>query len=78
MRRRRKITLSVPSADFEFLHNYAREHGMKSRSAAIQRAIRLLRASDLGDAYEAEWQEWEETVDAELWEATVGDGLPHS
>ncbi len=60
MRRTRRISSSVPNADFKFLHNYAHEHGMKSRSVAIH-AIRLLRALDLGDAYQAASQEWEET-----------------
>ncbi|HEX7212110.1 MAG TPA: ribbon-helix-helix domain-containing protein [Propionibacteriaceae bacterium] len=70
--------MSIPSVDVEFLDSYAHEHGIESRSAAIQQAIRLLRASDLGDAYELAWQEWEATGEAELWESTAADGLPRS
>ena len=46
-----KVSVSIPSVDVEFLDSYAHEHGIESRSAAIQQAIRLLRAADLGDAY---------------------------
>ena len=73
-----KVSVSIPSVDVEFLDSYAHEHGIESRSAAIQQAIRLLRASDLGDAYELAWQEWEASGEAELWESTAADGLPPS
>ena len=73
-----KVSVSIPSVDVEFLDSYAHEHGIESRSAAIQQAIRLLRASDLGDAYELAWQEWEASGEAELWESTAADGLPRS
>jgi Arc/MetJ-type ribon-helix-helix transcriptional regulator len=73
-----KVSVSIPDIDVEFLDSYAHEHGIESRSAAIQRAIRLLRASDLGDAYEMAWQEWDESGEAELWEPTAADGLPRS
>jgi Arc/MetJ-type ribon-helix-helix transcriptional regulator len=73
-----KVSVSIPDIDIDFLDSYAHEHGIESRSAAIQRAIRLLRASDLGDAYEMAWQEWDESGEAELWEPTAADGLPRS
>jgi Arc/MetJ-type ribon-helix-helix transcriptional regulator len=73
-----KVSVSIPNIDVEFLDSYAHEHGIESRSAAIQRAIRLLRASDLGDAYETAWQEWDEAGEAELWEPTAVDGLSRS
>ena len=73
-----KVSLSIPSADVEFLDSYAHEHGIESRSAAVQRAIALLRASELGDAYELAWEEWEQSGEADLWEPTAADGLPRS
>ena len=73
-----KVSISIPSADVEFLDNYAHEHGIESRSAAIQRAIQVLRASELGDAYELAWQEWEQSGEAGLWESTTSDALPPS
>jgi Arc/MetJ-type ribon-helix-helix transcriptional regulator len=72
-----KVSLSIPSADVEFLDSYAHEHRIESRSAAVQRAIALLRAAELGDDYELAWEEWEESGEAELWESTAADALPH-
>ncbi len=73
-----KVSLSIPSADVEFLDSYAHEHGIESRSAAAQRAIALLRASELGDAYEVAWAEWEQSGEAELWEPTAADASQRS
>jgi Arc/MetJ-type ribon-helix-helix transcriptional regulator len=73
-----KVSLSIPNVDVEFLDDYAHEHGIESRSAAVQRAIGLLRASELGDAYELAWKEWDESGEAEVWEPTAADALPNS
>ena len=48
---------------------------MKSRSAAIQQAIRLLGDPELEDAYAAAWQDWEDSGDAQAWAVTMADGL---
>lgn len=61
--------------DVDFLDHYAAEHGVESRSAVVQRAVSLLRVTELGDDYAAAWSAWAE-ADAELWDAAVGDGLP--
>ena len=37
-------------------------------------AVRLLRASELGAAYEDAWAEWETGLDRMLWDATTADG----
>lgn len=70
-----KLSVSLPDEDVEFLDTYATSKGMASRSAAVQRAIRLLRASELGAAYEDAWADWAESDDAERWDATAGDGV---
>ena len=70
-----KLSVSLPSVDVDFLDSYAHQHGFGSRSAAVQEAIKLLRASQLGDAYEQAWAEWETSGDAELWESRTADGL---
>lgn len=70
------MSVSLPEEDVDFLDNYAREHDVGSRSAALHRAVALLRAAQLGDAYADAWQEWEESADARDWESTVADGLP--
>jgi len=70
-----KISVSLPDADIEFLDEYAKNLGVPSRSAVIQRAVQLLRATELGPAYAEAWQEWEADDDAEAWDTAVGDGI---
>lgn len=70
-----KMSVSLPDEDVEFLDRYSREHRMGSRSAALARAVKLLRASQLGPAYADAWREWEESGEAESWESATGDGL---
>jgi Arc/MetJ-type ribon-helix-helix transcriptional regulator len=70
-----KVSVSLPDEDVEFLDTYARAQGFASRSAALHKAVRLLRASELDGAYEQAWEEWEHSGDAEAWHATSGDGL---
>lgn len=70
-----KVSVSLPEEDVQFLDEYAEQQGRLSRSAVVHRAVRLLRASGLGAAYEAAWTEWDESDDARLWGATSNDGL---
>lgn len=70
-----KISVSLPDEDVEFLDQHARSSGAGSRSAVVQRAIRLMRAAELGPAYARAWEEWAAEGDAEAWEAVVGDGI---
>jgi Arc/MetJ-type ribon-helix-helix transcriptional regulator len=68
-----KISVSLPDEDVEYLDRYAQTQGLDSRSAALHKAVRLLRASELGAAYEDAWAQWSASHDAELWDAVVGD-----
>jgi len=70
-----QISVSLPDEDIEFLDEYARRIGVRSRSAVIQRAVGLLRASELGPAYAEAWEEWEAGGDADVWDAAVADGI---
>ena len=70
-----KVSVSLPDEDVEFLDSYAQAQGMDSRSAAVHKAVGLLRASQLEHAYEEAWAAWSAAGDAEAWEATSGDGL---
>ena len=70
-----KVSVSLPDEDIEFLDDYAASNGMASRSAAVHKAIRLLRSSGLGAAYEQAWTEWTTNDDAADWEAVVSDGI---
>ena len=70
-----KVSVSLPDEDVEFLDKYAETKGYDSRSAVVHRAVRLLRASELGDDYADAWAEWTDSRDADAWNAAVGDGL---
>ena len=70
-----KVSVSLPDDDVAALDEYARRQGLKSRSAAVQHAIRMLRHPDLEQNYAAAWQEWSQSGEQVAWEATASDGL---
>jgi Arc/MetJ-type ribon-helix-helix transcriptional regulator len=70
-----KVSVSLPEVDVEFLDAYARTEGYPSRSAVLQKAIRLLRATELTNPYQEAWGEWAASREASNWEVTIGDGL---
>jgi Arc/MetJ-type ribon-helix-helix transcriptional regulator len=70
-----KVSMSLPEEDVEFLDSYAQTQGYHSRSAVLHKAVRLLRAAELGDAYEGAWTEWAATGEAAFWEVASGDGV---
>ena len=70
-----KLSVSLSPSKVEALDKYAKTAGLKSRSAAIQQAIKLLGDPELEDAYAAAWQEWEDSGDAQAWAVTIADGL---
>jgi Arc/MetJ-type ribon-helix-helix transcriptional regulator len=70
-----KVSVSLPDEDVEFLDTYASSKGFVSRSAVVHKAVRLLRASGLGAAYEDAWQEWATEGEGTIWDVTINDGL---
>jgi Arc/MetJ-type ribon-helix-helix transcriptional regulator len=70
-----KLSVSLPAEDVHFLDSYSTREGLASRSEAVHRAVRLLRAAQLGPDYEYAWAEWDGSPDAEDWELSVADGL---
>jgi Arc/MetJ-type ribon-helix-helix transcriptional regulator len=70
-----KVSVSLPDDDVEFLDSYAQAQGIDSRSAAVHKAVGLLRASQLEHAYEEAWAAWSAGGDAGAWETAAGDGL---
>ena len=70
-----KISVSLPDGDVEYLDSYARAQGHKSRSAVLHKAVRTLRATELGSCYEDAWQTWKLTDEAIVWESATADGL---
>jgi len=73
-----KISVSLSDEDIEFLDEYAKSLGVRSRSAVIQRAVRLLRVTGLGPAYAEAWEEWEATGGSNVWDSAAADGIERS
>ena len=67
--------MSLPEEDVEFLDSYAQAQGYPSRSAVLHKAVRLLRAAELNDAYEDAWSEWAASGESNLWDLAAGDGV---
>lgn len=63
-----KVSVSLPADDVEFLDTYAQSQGYDSRSAVMHKAVALLRAGELTDAYEDAWQSWASSDDAQVWD----------
>lgn len=70
-----KLSVSLPDDDVAILDEYVRTSGLPSRSAAVSKAVRMLRLPDLESAYESAWTEWESPGDAADWELMTADGL---
>lgn len=70
-----KLSVSLPEEDLRFLDAYAAERGIESRSAALHEAVEVLRAGQLGGAYEDAWASWHASGEADAWDGLVGDGL---
>ena len=70
-----KLSISLPDEDVEALDAYARSAGLPTRSAALRRAIRLLRLPDLEQDYATAWAEWESSGEQSVWEQSDRDGL---
>jgi Arc/MetJ-type ribon-helix-helix transcriptional regulator len=70
-----KLSVSLPEGDVAYLDAYARAQGHKSRSAVLHKAVRTLRATELGGCYEDAWDTWAASGEARAWESTAADGL---
>ncbi len=70
-----KLSVSLPEEDVAVLDAYVREHALTSRSAALQKAVRMLKHPRLEQDYAEAWREWEGSGDQARWDTTVGDGL---
>lgn len=70
-----KVSVSLPDEDVDFLDAYAQAQGLSSRSAALHKAVRLLRGLELVPAYEGAFASWDASEDAAAWDTTAGDNL---
>ncbi len=69
-----KVSVNLPDEDIRFLAEYSEAHNGLSRSGALQRAVRLLRASQLSQSYADAFEEWGDD-ESRLWNTAVADGL---
>jgi Ribbon-helix-helix protein, copG family. len=70
-----KLSVSLPDGDVAFLDEYARAHGLGSRSGVLHQALALLREQELSADYVAAWDEWSADDDNAIWETASADGL---
>lgn len=70
-----KLSVSLSDEELAVLDAYVHNAGLPSRSAGIQRAIRMLRFPNLEQDYRDAWTEWSDSGEAEVWESATGDGL---
>ncbi|AYF96933.1 ribbon-helix-helix domain-containing protein [Protaetiibacter intestinalis] len=66
-----KVSVSIPHDDLAYLDTQTLSGRYASRSAALHDAIRMLRESELADAYAEAYGEWQD----DEWENTAADGL---
>lgn len=70
-----KLSVSLRDEDLAVIDEYVRASGLRSRSAALQHAIRLLRDVDLERDYTEAWNEWAASGEQAAWDGTAADGL---
>jgi hypothetical protein len=70
-----KLSVSLSDEDVEVLDTYVERAGLPSRSAGVQRAIRMLRYPALEDDYGNAWAEWSDAGEQDAWENVSSGGL---
>ncbi|WP_280305156.1 ribbon-helix-helix protein, CopG family [Nocardia neocaledoniensis] len=70
-----KLSVSLSEEDLKVLDQEVCRAGLPGRSAAVHRAIQLLREQALEDEYLAAWDEWESSGEEEIWSQAAADGL---
>jgi Arc/MetJ-type ribon-helix-helix transcriptional regulator len=70
-----KLSVSLSDREVAALDRYVEASGLRSRSAALQHAIRLLDDPDLEQDYATAWDDWESSGEAAVWEGPTADGL---
>lgn len=70
-----KLSVSLSQEDLAALDAYIERTGLRSRSAGVQRAIRMLAHPTLEADYAQAWEEWSATGQEQAWENAAADGL---
>lgn len=69
-----KLSVSLSDDDVAVLDEYVKTSGLTSRSAGVQRAVRMLRYPNLEADYADAWTQW--SADGQqAWDETIGDGM---
>lgn len=69
-----KLSVSLPQDDVAFIDDYLARTDLTSRSGVVQRALELLRAAQLEEAYAAAWDEWADAGEHLAWEVAAAGG----
>ncbi len=69
-----KLSVSLSDEDIEVLDTYVERVGLPSRSAGLQRAIRMLRHTALEDEYAEAWTEWSDDAENAVWDGALVTG----
>jgi Arc/MetJ-type ribon-helix-helix transcriptional regulator len=72
-----KLSVSLSDEDVAVLDAYVEQAGLPSRSAGLQRAVRMLRHPTLEEDYDRAWSDWA-TGGQDEWENAVDDGLSNA
>jgi antitoxin MazE9 len=70
-----KLSVSLSEEDVRVLDAYIKQAGLPSRSAAVQRAIRMLRYPALENDYGNAWAEWSAAGEGDVWEQATDGGF---
>lgn len=70
-----KLSVSLSEQDVAVVDAYVERFGLRSRSAAVQRAVQMLRHPSLEDDYADAWADWSAEKDSTAWESTAADGF---
>lgn len=70
-----KLSVSLSEEDVAALDDEVCRLGLPGRSAAVAKAIQLLRSRALEDAYEQAWDEWDSAGEEVVWADASDDGL---
>jgi Arc/MetJ-type ribon-helix-helix transcriptional regulator len=69
-----RLGVSLAEEDVAFIDAVVGARGLASRSAGLRSAVDALRREFLTDSYKAAFAEWEDSGEAEVWDATASDG----
>jgi hypothetical protein len=70
-----KISANLDTGLVQFLEHYQTKHQIKTRSEALEAAIRELRHAHLRSEYAAAAQDPDYLADIQIWDSTINDGL---